>query len=172
MTTSCVSASRRKRDKSSLTSERGTSFTLDFRTAPTMAQPPVWAQSYTDLQGWPRATLRVYRLFIRFQVLCSHGSWLFYIPKLQSTCPYALLNSKQPPFHPMQSLESLLRHEHQLSHLYPRLLIGRDDVRLDDAGHSRFEGHVGQRSRGPAFGSEHGREVAAAEAVHEVIVYR
>src|SRR5437879_9005263 len=38
MTTSCVSASRRKRDKSSFTSERGTSFILDFRTALTMTR--------------------------------------------------------------------------------------------------------------------------------------
>src|SRR2546427_10605951 len=42
ITTSCISASRRKRDKSSLTSERGTSFILDFRTAPAMTRPPIW----------------------------------------------------------------------------------------------------------------------------------
>src|SRR6266850_4505475 len=45
ITTSCVSASRRKRDKSSLTSERGTSFIFDFRTALAMARPPIWGRS-------------------------------------------------------------------------------------------------------------------------------
>src|SRR5437899_5187703 len=54
MTTSCVSASRRKRDKSSLTSERGTSFILDFRAAPAMTRPPIWGRSPVPPRSNPK----------------------------------------------------------------------------------------------------------------------
>jgi len=40
-----ASASRRNRDRSSLISDSGTSFTLDFRTVRAMTRPPIWLRS-------------------------------------------------------------------------------------------------------------------------------
>jgi hypothetical protein len=42
---SCVSASRRNRDRSSLISDRGTSFIPDLRTVRAMTRPPIWPRS-------------------------------------------------------------------------------------------------------------------------------
>ena len=43
MTISCASASRRKRDRSSLTSDKGTSFIPDLRVVRAMTRPPIGA---------------------------------------------------------------------------------------------------------------------------------
>src|SRR6267143_2338917 len=85
--------------------------------------------------------------------------------------PFALPDPEQPSLRPMQALETRFGDEHELADLHSGFLIGRDHVRLHDAGHSRLQRHLRKRSRRAAFRSEHGREVAAAESVHEVIVY-
>src|SRR5437667_9520007 len=48
MTISRFSASRRNRERSSLISDKGTSFIRDFRIAPAILQPPIWGL-------WPRS---------------------------------------------------------------------------------------------------------------------
>src|SRR5215475_1289278 len=45
MTISCFSASRRNRERSSLISDKGTSFIRAFRTALAILPPPIWARS-------------------------------------------------------------------------------------------------------------------------------
>jgi hypothetical protein len=45
ITISCVSAYRRNREGSSLISDRGTSFTPDFRIVRAMTRPPIWTRS-------------------------------------------------------------------------------------------------------------------------------
>src|SRR5258707_14346655 len=78
---------------------------------------------------------------------------------------------EQPALGAVQALEALFGDEHELADLNSGLLVGRDDVRLHDAGHSRLQGHIRKGSRRAAPRSEHGRKIAAAEPVHEVIVY-
>src|SRR5207247_7151147 len=84
---------------------------------------------------------------------------------------FALPDPKQSPLDAMEALEARLGDEHQLADLHSGLLVGGDPVRLDHAGHSRLQCHFRKRPGRAAFRAEDGRKVAAAESVHEVVVY-
>src|SRR6266498_1908178 len=91
---------------------------------------------------------------------------------LISSKPGASADPEQPPLDAMQALEARFGNEHELADLHSGFLVRGDDVRLHDAGHSRLQRHFRKRSRRAAPRSEHGREVAAAESVHEVEIGR
>src|SRR5438105_14904227 len=72
----------------------------------------------------------------------------------------------------VQPLEAIARHADQLADLHAGRLIAADDVRLHDDRHVLLQRHVGQRARRAALRADDGREVAAAEAVHQVVARR
>ena len=70
----------------------------------------------------------------------------------------------------VQPLETGLRHADQLADLHAGGLIARDDVRLHHYRHVFLERHLRQRPGRAALRAEDRREIAAAEAVHQVVV--
>src|SRR3954447_10742470 len=86
-----------------------------------------------------------------------------------------LLSSRRPlcpkkaAWRVMQPLVASARHTNQLADLHAGGLVARDDVRLHHDRHVLFQRHLRQRPGWAALGADDGREVAAAEAVHQVI---
>jgi hypothetical protein len=72
----------------------------------------------------------------------------------------------------VQGFPAVVRHQHQFTRLHAGPLVLGDDVGLDDDGHPGGEGEL----RGPlglqVRSGQHGRQVAAAVAVHQVVVDR
>jgi hypothetical protein len=72
----------------------------------------------------------------------------------------------------VQGFPAVVRHQHQFPRLHACPLVLGDDVGLDDHGHPGGEGEL----RGPpglqVRSGQHGRQVATAVAVHEVVVDR
>jgi hypothetical protein len=68
----------------------------------------------------------------------------------------------------VQSLDSLIGDQQQLADLHARALVRRHHVGLHHHGHPGLEREV----RDGLPRAEHGREVAADEAVHEVVADR
>jgi hypothetical protein len=84
---------------------------------------------------------------------------------------WQLSDAQETPWRGVKSLEAGLRDTHELAQLNACLFVPRDDIRLHDYRHIRFEPHVRDRPGRAAFCSQHGRPIPAAETVNDVIIY-
>src|SRR5687768_1158314 len=80
--------------------------------------------------------------------------------------------SKKPARCGMKTFESCTGDAHKLTHLNAGPVVARHHVWLDHHRHILFKRHLRQRTRGPALAADDRRKVAAAEAVHQVVVDR